>query len=93
MQLIESSLLLFAQPWQPAWNEVKEQDLLIILLSTVQASGMNEAVRHHLENNMQKFEPQIPEQSFHQYPISGSEVQNSVSIYSNTIQSTIMLTP
>jgi transcriptional regulator of aromatic amino acid metabolism len=93
MQLIESSLLLFAQPWQPAWNEVKEQDLLIILLSTVKANGMNEAVRLHLEDNMQRFEPQIPEQSFQHYPTSGSDVQNSVSVNSNTIQITAMLTP
>jgi hypothetical protein len=92
MQLIESSLLLFAQLWQPAWNEVKEQDLLIILLSIVKANGMNDAVRLHLEDNMQKFEPQIPEQSFQHYPSSGSEVQNSVSVNSNTIQSTTMLT-
>jgi hypothetical protein len=92
MQQIESSLLLFAQPWQPAWNEVKEQDLLIILLSTVQANGMNEAVRLHLEDNMQNFEPQIPEQSFQQYPTFGSEVQSTVSPNSNTIQSTAILT-
>ena len=92
MQLIESSLLLFAQPWQPAWNEVKEQDLLIILLSIVKANGMNEAVRLHLEDNMQNFEPQIPEQSFQQYPTFGSEVQSTVSPNSNTIQSTAILT-
>ena len=92
MQQIESSLLLFAQLWQPAWNEVKEQDLLIILLSIVKANGMNDAVRLHLEDNMQNFEPQIPEQSFQQYPTFGSEVQSTVSPNSNTIQSTAILT-
>jgi hypothetical protein len=71
MQLIGGSLLHFTHPWQPAWNEVKEQDLLVMLLSLLKANGTYETTRVHLEDNMQRFEPQILDKSFQQYSVFG----------------------
>jgi hypothetical protein len=84
--LIEDSLALFSIPWQPSWHEVEEHDLLVMILSIVKAAGNSQSFTIHLEEFMQRFEPQIPKLNLQDpsiYAPESAELPRTVSISSN----------